>query len=340
MFWFRSSSSASVEEPTGQLPPLSPSPYPPPSPLTPSISESSPTFGSSFLRITLEPIPSGTNTWLVFTCLNSRAIHLELTPAGDSSALVEAFNRFTRMWAIPEEVTFFKRHSFESEEFTPTRNRLGNILPMLQAINKFKLVLHCQTPLWNRFYSIFISTLGFALKTFVSTQPIDASTVKKIEELINSRPLLKNGNGWHLISPEHLVNGAPFESFKPVTLVTSNELIQFWSKWSLKYLWGLKEYHEMALYFPEPGEVVLLWAYTSPKSSQAPEPKSTPIGQFTIAVIEEIIGNVDGLPVRATIALPSGESHNEELKNLIPLECATSLELLNNVLLPLQTQID
>src|SRR5699024_6392014 len=127
------------------------------------------TFGSSFTSVAIEPVqptPSDNANecknvcWLIFTCINSRAIHLEYAKPGDSASVVQAINRFFKMWNVPKEILFYAKHSFQ-EESDNGRNRLANILPMLQAVHKFNLIINPPAPLWNKFYPILIFTLSF-----------------------------------------------------------------------------------------------------------------------------------------------------------------------------------
>ena len=242
-----------------------------------------------------------------------------MSPAVDSNAaIIDAFRRFTKMWAHPEEVYFFSASaSAESKAADHCHGRLEKLLPMLQAVHKFKLVLNPQQPIWSHFYLAFSGALRLALvksgdryivqipdktssddnnqldvdepqenssNNFSSSLHQQQQLVKRqIEELVNSRPLLKHGNTWDCyLTPEHLVAGSPFalvSSFQSSTgtaanisqSTTSTFLATFWQCWSCEYINSLKEYFTTSqrsqAYFPSPGEVLLLWSSSSSSSS-------------------------------------------------------------------------
>jgi len=349
MYWFQSVSELfqkKHEEEKRYHPPRSPTTSSCCS--TPTFKEQPPTFGSSFQKVTIESVQQNNSTtdqkeerpnncWLIFTCLTSRAIHLEHCERVDSLEVLDAINRFIKLYEVPEEVIFYGKHSYQ-EEPDNSRIRLGQVLQQVHAIHKFKLVMNPSSPLWGGFYPMMFHALSFALRTFNCTeQPID-SCKQKLIELINSRPILKHGNEWEVITPEHLVTGTPFGTFPQVALDNCSELIQFWKKFSLNYLNWLKEYHKMNAYIASAGELVLLW--------NSHQHQGLNKGAFNLAVIEEIKREgekSESDKKKALIRLQTGEALEQEMKNLVPLECSRNDELLaacTAVWLPLSDYLD
>lgn len=325
------------------------------------------------------PLLNFSPCWIIITCLKTRAIHLELASPGDNQSLLDAFNRFIKMWSPPEEVFFLNTqqsksfqypsavHEDEAEIEIPddhSRERLEAVLPMLQAVNKFKLVKNPQQPVWLHFYSTFIRYLRLSLREIFSAhlstetaETVNPAHIKQIEDLVNSRPLLKHGNSWgNVLTPEHLVTGNPNAVYKPVSvkqphstgpsLAKSTLVTTFWQCWSRKYICSLMKFHQVQGYVPTLGEVVLLLRPTqtnnnnkdiSERDDDANQANNTPFIKAAVKQIfsvpyEGSFSKKQANRSSAQVELEDGTTVIAELQHLTPFECTLqSVQLVNGL---------
>jgi len=131
---------------------------------------------------------------LLFTCLNVRAIHLELLPSMDSKNFLLAFKRFCNMYLIPNSIysdnakTFIKggeilSQSLVSEEFTDHLR--------VNLINHVKIPLYAAWigSSWERLIRVVKNCMYKTLNKTKLTYFELLTVFSNIKNSVNSRPL-------------------------------------------------------------------------------------------------------------------------------------------------------
>uniref|UniRef100_A0A7I4YY06 Integrase catalytic domain-containing protein n=1 Tax=Haemonchus contortus TaxID=6289 RepID=A0A7I4YY06_HAECO len=277
---------------------------------------------------------TSSKVWIsLFTCMATRAIHLEIVLDNSTQEFLCALRRFIARRGVP---TFIL--SDNATTFCAADNTLQEL------ISNYSSSRHIQwkfiTPLspWKGgFYerlvglvkSSFRKSIGRSLLPLPQFQTI----ICEIEAIINSRPIASISDTTSsptilrpidFISPQahlqlELKDTTRYEQFHHQLVEwyqsTLSVLDHFWNIWSQDYLNAIAQRHTSRVHQgrtttrePCVGEVVLL------------ADKQLPRGQWTPAVITYINYNHDRVPRSATIRLPNGNHVKRSINHLYPLE--------------------
>uniref|UniRef100_A0A7I4YA28 Integrase catalytic domain-containing protein n=2 Tax=Haemonchus contortus TaxID=6289 RepID=A0A7I4YA28_HAECO len=281
---------------------------------------------------------TSSKVWIsLFTCMATRAIHLEIVMDNSTQEFLCALRRFIARRGVPTLIL-----SDNATTFCAADNTLQEL------ISNYSSSRHIQwkftTPLspWKGgFYerlvglvkSSFRKSIGRSLLPLPQFQTI----ICEIEAIINSRPIASISDTTSsptilrpidFISPQahlqlELTDTTRYEQSQHQLVEwhqsTLSVLDHFWNIWSQDYLNAIAQRHTSRVRQgrtttrePRVGEVVLL------------ADKQLPRGQWTPAVITYINYNHDRVPRSATIRLPNGNHIKRSINHLYPLELSAA----------------
>ena len=193
----------------------------------------------------------------LFTCLATRAVHLEM-----ADSFLNAFNRMVSRRGKPEEVVSDNGENFVAadKELQELVNRLDQHRIIKSAANR-GIKWHFNPPLSPHFggaHEIMIKAAKCSLKAILTDADMSDEQMMTVitgaESLLNSRPLTyqtANVNDDVPLTPNHFLHGQMGGSFAPETVdqTTFNsrkrwrlvqELVKhFWQRWLKEWLPGL-----------------------------------------------------------------------------------------------------
>ena len=232
---------------------------------------------------------------LVYTCLNVRAIHLDLLPDMSTESILLSFVRFSTMYCIPEKIYPDNASSFTCALKVLSRSYTDNSFENYLVKNDIE---HIRIPLYASWagaaWERMIRTIKSCLYKAVGRKRIEyfslITLLSEIKEAINSRPLtymdgdneilpicpnnfLKFGKNKSLVideCPNILLTPANRQSLVK-TLELKDEIFdKFKNRWFEEYLLGLRE-QEFNLYENNwsnkisEGDIVLIGSETNIK---------------------------------------------------------------------------
>ena len=146
---------------------------------------------------------------LIFTCLEIRAVHIELVPDMGTPAFVQAFIRFTSLYGVPTHV-----YSDNARTFTAGFNLIDHIRASKEYKDKFNLldIKHVKIPLYSAWvgatWERMIKVIKWSLYKTIGRKRVDYFTLftvlSDIQNAINSRPLTyrcSDDKGLEIITP-------------------------------------------------------------------------------------------------------------------------------------------
>ena len=150
---------------------------------------------------------------LLFTCLNIRAIHLELLPSQTTENFLLAFQRFTNLYGIPSSLYSDNAASFKKgDKFLLKSFNSSLFSDHLQTNN----IRHVYIPLysawvgstWERLIRVVKNCLYKAIGRSTLTYMQLLTTLSTIKHVINSRPLTyrSSENSFEDITPNSFLN--------------------------------------------------------------------------------------------------------------------------------------
>ena len=271
----------------------------------------------------------------VFTCLHTRAIHVETVTSCTTQDFLIAFRKFVALKGRP--MVFY---SDQARTFTAADKQLRTLLTTrMNEIQNFHYGGSCpiewkfstETAPWSngcteRLVGIFKKQLKVLLQKHPLTLKQMDVIIAEVLSSINDRPLgiTREGLEGPLITPNLLNYGGQLNRLQTPSAATmqnmpANEmwierkkiLAQFWSKWQSDYLntlsvdnkW-LKDDQTMI----KAGDVVIL------------KPETLEKNQWRIARIMDVHKNLNGVPTTASVKLPSGTVLTRTLRQLALLE--------------------
>ena len=284
---------------------------------------------------------------LIFTCMNTRAIHLEVLPNMTVSAFVMAFIRFTNRYGIPKVV-----YSDNAKTFLAAPKLLSKLLLSSEFEQKFRTcnIDFRNIPTYAAWYGAtwerLIKLVKDAIyKTFGKNHIPHANfltTISDIQLVVNNRPLTyrtKEGE-LDILTPNHLIH--PGKEF-PSLILSGEDPKMIWDAeteefrndlycsleardalqgkfeeiWRTDYLLSLRETHKNTQNCPKVhpylkvGSIVLL---KNPFKNKV---------FWTMVRITEIIPSRDGQIRAVKIIRPDGTTTKAAVCNLYPLELET-----------------
>ncbi len=271
--------------------------------------------------------------WVLFTCTQYRAVHIEVLRSLDSDEFLMAFERFTARRGVPKVVI-----SDNGGNFVKGQRELRELRLEWASVNKNSLVerypdieWRFNTPLTPHCGGIFERLIKSSKLAFASMcqrrtpTEVEFHTLStNVEAVLNSRPLVprdqeEDGRDPEALTPAHFLGaGAPYEDLAP--LGEEDNLAKRWQglQHAKQYFWTRfikevvprlqgREKWRHARYTPQVGEVVLLL-----------EDKAR--GHWPLArVLEVYHSGADGL-ARMVLLKYRGKELKRPVQRVIPLE--------------------
>jgi len=199
---------------------------------------------------------------IIFKCLTTRAVHLDVLTSIDTDAFLMAVRRFTARRGTPAEL-----HSDQGTNFRGGENELREAFtamsPDLQGLlAKHQINFHFNPPAAPHFGGVWereIRSVKAALSTTIGAQSVPEEVLRtvliEVEAILNSKPLgyvSANIADVDPITPNHLLMGRPSSSLPQVVYQDSERLSRrrwrqsqilvdhFWAKFISYYLPGLQ----------------------------------------------------------------------------------------------------
>lgn len=207
---------------------------------------------------------------LIFTCFNTRAIHLEVVESMTTSEFLLAFIRFVNLYGVPDSI-----YSDNARSFLQAGGVLSEILASSEFEEKFKLasIKHRTIPayaawygaVWERLLRTVKQCLYKSLGRYTPTYMEFITLLSDVQRVINNRPLTYRScdNEMEVITPNHFIRGGiiPSIMFKELAVEPEWELdeqerlsvldntlalrdslaTRFKDKWLKEYLLSLRE---------------------------------------------------------------------------------------------------
>ena len=219
----------------------------------------------------------------LFTCLNSRAVHLEVAFGLDTDSFLNAFYRMVNRRGLPKEVI-----SDNGTNFVGANKELQELVSLLDkdkindAICNQGIKWHFNPPLAPHFGGVHETMIKAAKRAIYAILGNADITDEELltaftgaEALINSRPLTyqsANPKDDIPLTPNHFLHGQIGGQFAPESVDTMDfnprkrwrriqELIKhFWQRWIREWLPGLSKRHKWTKTRKDlkPGDVVLV----------------------------------------------------------------------------------
>ena len=213
-----------------------------------------------FGPITVKILRSRAKRWgCIFTCLATRAIHLEVAPSLETDDFLNVFERFVNRRGCPKIVRSDCGTNFKGGDRVLDEEWMSIDQDKVKAYSNRKKFQWIFNPpeashmggVWERM----IRSIKTTMQVILSEQSINDFTLMtvftQVEALINGRPLTPNSNDVNdleALTPNHFLIGRP-DAMLPV--VASENLkvslrkrwrqtqelsTQFWNRWQREYL--------------------------------------------------------------------------------------------------------
>jgi hypothetical protein len=275
----------------------------------------------------------------LFTCANTRAVHLEVVPDLTEESFMLAFRRFVSRRSLPRVMM-----SDNATTYQAAANHLRQLLASenLQASLTLRgtewRFIPQRAPWYGGWWERLIGITKTTLKKILGKASVDLQTlqtvVTEVEAIINDRPLTyvsSSREDPEPLTPAHLLYGRAMTSL-PFDQKASPEdnigfrcaredvtrraqqhkrtIDHFWGRWKREYLTSLREYHRRSGNDRQSirvGDVIQV------------QDDFTPRLQWNLARVEELITGNDGLVRAARIRNTKGLTTRAIVK-LYPLE--------------------
>lgn len=305
-------------------------------------------FGPLFIKTKREI----QKVWVcLYTCLVTRAIHLELMYDMTTQQFLLGFRRFIARHGKPNKIISDNAAQFKLASDTISK-LWGQILTeedtVSYAANEniqwiFTVAL---APWMGGFYERLVGIVKRSLRKAIGKVCLNneqlLTIIKEAEAVINSRPLVYVGddiNSYMTLTPAHFLTlnpkiGLPVNTeddtddmdYKPEIssadklLVTWKKglkhLSSFWKIWRDDYLLSLRERPQIKLKEPR-----VQSPFTANVGDVVLIKDDLPRGSWRLGRIQELIKSRDGHIRSATIVLPSNKTIGRPLSLLFPIEC-------------------
>ena len=283
---------------------------------------------------------------LIFTCFNTRAIHLEVVQSMTTSEFILAFIRFSNRYGVPSAV-----YSDNAKSFVQAGNIIEQLLTSSEFEEKFRVasITHRTIPVyaawygavWERLIKTVKHCLFKTLGRFTPSLSEFVTFLSDIQKILNNRPLTYRSceNELDIISPNHFLVGRSipslifgdsdqvpeweyseeddYSSLLARTLETRDGLYEnFKEKWLTEYLVSLREKDRASFSSPrkwERGEIAL---FKSPSKART---------HWPLVRIVETFSDEEGVTRTVRIVKSDGNESNVNVSYLIPLELFSEL---------------
>ncbi|XP_046643169.1 uncharacterized protein LOC124328443 [Daphnia pulicaria] len=260
----------------------------------------------------------------LFTCMSSRAVHLEMAYALDTSSFINCISRFEDRRTTPTHYHSDNGTNFVGavREFSECLQRMDQ-LTVLDGVKRRNVTWSFNPPAaphfggaWERLVQSSKRALQFILNEQTLTDDILSTALVQVEKLLDGRPLTYvsvNPADPEPITPNHLLLGhenpyIPFDLFDASDMTTKRKYRTaqyltdcFWRRWLREYLPGLAK-RKKWLYGQKNlniGDIVIVI-----------EP-DTPRGKWPIARVVEVFTGPDGVVRSAIVRLRSSTNTTE-----------------------------
>ena len=275
-------------------------------------------------------------TWiLLYTCMVTRALHLEVVDNMSSETFIYALRRVFARRGVPIKIT-----SDNAKTFRRAAREIARL--DFKEIDKGVLEQHRVTwefipeksPAWGGFYERMVRTLKAPLKKILGRGTVTLEELQtitaEIEAVINDRPLSKNLRSifeFDRVTPSDLLHGRPLrqvpdhcatevQELKTASDVLARRVHQktmmahFWKKWTGQYLQELQVKRKWTKEHPDlkVGEMVII-------RSDVSNQRFWPLG-----LVEEVFHGRGDNRVRAAIVRTHKGSIRRNVRELCPLE--------------------
>lgn len=270
----------------------------------------------------------------LFTCLQSRAVHLEPVYSMDTAGFLMAFGRFCNRRGTPKEVLSDNGSNFKAaeKELTAAVKALKNS-DLAAAMSSRRIKWHFNPPHAPHFGGVFEALIKSAKRAMAATLSQHRVTDEEFhsaavyaEGFLNKRPLTTISTDpldLRPLTPSHFLTGhlavdtALEQVTEGITSVHPHDrwkrlitiMRDMWRRWLKEYLPMMnlrRQWHDRQRSL-QVGEVVMYLA------------DNTPRGKFPLGRIREIFPGVDGL-VRVVDVEMQGKLYRRPVHQLIPLE--------------------
>lgn len=195
----------------------------------------------------------------IFTCLSSRAVHLEVATSLSASAFINAFHRFVSRRSRPTNMWSDNGTNFTAAEKELKENLIKlNKQHVENEMLKQNINWHWNPPsaphmggVFERLIKVVKNVMNGICNEQSLTDETLATLLCRVEEILNHRPLTRASDDIHdeaVLTPSHLLTprGAPPASpglFGPTDIYMRRQWRQveyltncFWRRWQREYL--------------------------------------------------------------------------------------------------------
>ena len=305
-----------------------------------------------FGPIYIKNAPEATKVWVsLFTCMVTRAVHLEMVNDMTTTEFLLAFRRFVARRGMPELVITDNAPQFKVTDaafqraFNNTINSTDVLTYLSRNCIRWQFIVE-SAPWMGGFYEQLVGTVKRALRKVIGKSLLDSTqlytVLTEVEATINSRPLvyvsdepepltltpshflsLSNNHGGILINSD---DDPSDPDFQLASLSTSDRLIEFWKKgqrrlnqawksWRDDYLLSLREHQQYTMKQPTT-------AALSPSTGDVVLVKDDlPRGTWRLGKVVDVHTSADGEIRSATIRTPERRTLRRPVSHLFPVEC-------------------
>ncbi|XP_065186225.1 uncharacterized protein LOC135817053 [Sycon ciliatum] len=306
-----------------------------------------------FGPLTVKANGENKKVWVVlFTCLATRALHLELVLDMTTDSFLMAFKRFVARRGTPATIVSdnakqFKLADVTMEQLWKSINTNANVFSTLATMGiEWRFIVQL-SPWMGGVYERLVQSVKRMLRKSLGKRILKAeelcTLLTEVEGILNSRPLTYVGEDFNgfILTPAHFLclnntltlPGEQLDTNDPDFCVNASgdlllqkfnvcqqQLNRFWQLWQDEYLATLRERGDYQLRQgriratdePAVDTVVIIREETLPRVSW-------PIGR-----IVKLHESSDGETRSATIQLPTGRTVRRSLCHLYPLECPST----------------
>ena len=200
----------------------------------------------------------------IFTCMNSRAVHLEVATSLETDCFINVFRRFINRRGLPKCIYSDNRSNFVGAEREITtaiedwnQKQIQDELLQKGCQRVFQPPRASHTSgVWERL----ICSTRTALKAILGNSLVDeevlTTVLTEVELILNSSPLSPasvNPNDCEPLTPNHLLLQRPVHTLPPGSFVKEDILVRkkwrqaqilanhFWKRWLKEYVPALQE---------------------------------------------------------------------------------------------------